>query len=128
MDSTVRKVSQNSNMITDLQDRLEEAYTKIEDLENRSRRYNVRIRGLPETHTDLEGAMRELMKDLIPNINTHQMEIDQIHRALTAPRQDGLPCDIIVKPHYYCIKEKLMLHATDRTCLYLEHLFNSSLI
>lgn len=34
MDSTVIKVKQNSTMITDLQGRLEEAYTKIEDLEN----------------------------------------------------------------------------------------------
>lgn len=43
VDKIIKKVNQNSNMITDLQDRLEEAYTKIEDLENNSRRYNVRI-------------------------------------------------------------------------------------
>lgn len=53
VDNTVKKFNQNSNMITDLQDRLEEAYTKIEDLENCSRRYNVCIRGLPKTHTAL---------------------------------------------------------------------------
>lgn len=58
-------------MITELQDRLADANAKIEDLENRSCRYNVRIRGLPETCTDLEGAMHELMKDLIPDISPH---------------------------------------------------------
>lgn len=73
-------------MITELQNRLEEAYTKIEDLENRFRSYNVHIRGLPETHTDLEGAIQELMKELILDISPHQMEIDRIHFALTAPR------------------------------------------
>lgn len=29
--------------------------------------------------------------------------------ALTAPRPDGLPRDVIVKPHFYHIKEKIML-------------------
>lgn len=63
--------------------------------------------------------MRELMKEQIPDINTHQMEIDKIHCALTAPRSDGLPRDIIVKPHYYHIKEKLMLAARNRPDLLL---------
>lgn len=106
-------------MITDLQDRLEEAYTKIEDLENRSCRYNVRIHCIPETHTDFEEAMRQLMKELIPDINAHHMEIDRIHRALTAPRKDGLPRNVIVKPHYYRIKEKLMQTAHNRQDLSL---------
>lgn len=70
-------------------------------------------------HTDLEDAMRELMKELIPDIDSHQMEIDRIHRALTAPRTDGLPRDIIVKLHYYCIKEKLMFAARNRQDLSL---------
>lgn len=116
---TVTKVNQNSTMITDLQDRLEEAYTKIEDLENRSRRYNVRLRSLPENHTDLEEAMRELMKELIPDITVRHMEINRIHRVLTAPRSDGLPRNIIIKPHCYRIKEKLMLAARNRPDLSL---------
>lgn len=58
--------------------------------------------------------MRELMKELIPDINAHQMEIDRIHHALTALRSDGLPRDIIVKPDYYRIKEKLMFAARNR--------------
>lgn len=111
---TVTKVNQNSTMITDLQGRLDEAHTKIEDLEKLSRRYNVRLRGLPETHTVLEGAMRKLMKELIPDLTEQYMEIDRIHHALTAPRSDGLPRDIIVKLHYYRIKEKLMLAARNR--------------
>lgn len=101
VNSTVKKVNQNSNMIFDLQDRLDEDYTKIEDLENRSRRYNVCIRGLPESHTDLEGAMRELIKDLIPDINTHQMKIDRIHHALTAPER--MDCHAISKLNHTII-------------------------
>lgn len=114
IDETLPKVNQHSKCISELYDRLEEAYSKIEDLENRSRRYNVRIRGLPENHSDLEEAVQSLMRDLIPGIKSHHLEIDRVHRALTAPRQDGLPRDIIVKPHYYSIKEKLMAAARNR--------------
>lgn len=71
----------------------------------------MRIQGLPESHTDLEVAMRQLMKDLIPDISTHHVEIDRIHHALTAPWSNGLPRDVIVKPHHYRIKEKKMMFA-----------------
>lgn len=77
-DGTAARVNQNSAMDTDLQNRLEKACAKIEDLENRSCHYNVRIQGLPETHTELEGAIQALMKDLIPDISLHQMEVDRI--------------------------------------------------
>lgn len=44
-----------------------------------------------------------------------------------APRSDGLPRDIIVKPHYYRIKEKMMMAARNRQDLQLNgapiHLF-----
>lgn len=45
-------VSQNSNMITELQDHLEEPYTEIYDLENHVGCYNFHIRVLPETVKD----------------------------------------------------------------------------
>lgn len=63
--------------------------------------------------------MRELMKELIPDISVHHMEIDRIHRALTAPRMDGLPRDIIAKPHFYRIKEKMMFVARNKPDLSL---------
>lgn len=48
------------------------------------------------------------MQDLIPDISPQHMEIDRVHRALTAPRQDGPPRDVIVNPHFYRIKEQIM--------------------
>lgn len=111
MDGTVKQVNQNSKTITSLQDQLDQANAKIEGLENRSRRYNFRIRGLPESETDLEESIHALMKQLIPDISPYQLELDRVHRALTTPRPDGLPRDVIVKPNFYCIKEKIMLEA-----------------
>lgn len=68
-------------MITELQAQLDQANTKIENLKNRSRRYNFRIQCLPEPVTDLEDAVHSLMKDLMPDISDHHLEIDIVHLA-----------------------------------------------
>lgn len=120
MDGTIKRVNQNSRMISSLQDQLDQANAKIEDLENRSRRYNFRVRGLPESINDLEEVVHDLMKDLIPDFATHQLELDRVHRALTAPRPDGLPRDVIVKPHFYRVKEKIMLEARNKSDISLQ--------
>lgn len=101
-------------MINELIFKLEEAYAKIEDLENWSHLYNIPIRGLPVNTIGLEKAVFILMKDLIPDILPHQMEIDRVHRALTIPRSDGLSRNVIAKPHYYRIKELMVSIA--RSC------------
>lgn len=102
------RINQNTARIQDLQDQLDSALYKIDDLENRSRRSNFRIRGLPETVTDVPAAVRSLLKDLLPDISEHRMELDRAHRALQPLRKDGLPRDIIVKPHFYEVKEGVM--------------------
>lgn len=72
-------------MITDLQDRLEEAYSKIDDLENRARCYNFRIRDIPENVKDITSITYSLMQAAVPDIDEIHMEIDCIHRALVPP-------------------------------------------
>lgn len=53
-------------------------------------------------------AVQDFIKSLIPNIPAHRLELDRAHRALQPPRSDGLPRDIIVKPHFYAVKEEVM--------------------
>ncbi|XP_073479900.1 olfactory receptor 1496-like [Aquarana catesbeiana] len=60
-DHTVARVNQNTARIQDLQDQLDTALSKIDDLENRSRRYNFRIRCLPESVKDVDSAVMEKM-------------------------------------------------------------------
>lgn len=48
VDATIDRVNQNTDRFQELQDQLEGAMAKINDLENRLRRLNFRIRGLPE--------------------------------------------------------------------------------
>lgn len=84
---------------------------KIDDLENRSRRLNFRIRGLPETFTDIPEAVHSPIKNLIPDIRAQKLELDRSTEPLTPPRSDGLPHDIVLKPHYYNVKEEVMRRA-----------------
>lgn len=107
-DHTTARTNHNTARIQDLQDQLESALYKVDDLENRSRRYSFRIRGLPESVKDIREVVRSFIKDLIPDIPTHHLELDRAHRSLQPPRLDGLPRDIVVKPHYYAVKEEVM--------------------
>ena len=111
MEETVAATSQNSGQIQTLQDQLEVALSRIDDLENRSRRSNIRIRGLPETILNVPEAVQDLIKYLIPSVAPQHLELDRAHRALGPPRKDGSPRDIIAKPHHYSIKEEVMRQA-----------------
>lgn len=108
-DQAILRINQNTSRIQDLQEKLESASSKIDDLENRSRWYNFRIRGLPETVKDTHIAVQDFIKSLIPNIPAHRLELDRAHRALQPPCSDGLPRDIIVKSHFYAVKEVMKL-------------------
>lgn len=89
LDQTAAVSHQNSDLIQSLQDQLDTAFSRIDDLENRPRRLNFRIRGLPETILTVTAATQELMKSLIPNIPSSRLELDRVHRTLGPPRKDG---------------------------------------
>lgn len=57
---------------------------------------------------DVQQVVKALITGLIPGIADHHLELDRAHRALQPPRTDGLPRDIIVKPHFYSVKEEVM--------------------
>lgn len=56
MDATVARANRNTECIQDLHNQLGVAMAKIDDLENRSRKYNFRIRGLPESITEIQSS------------------------------------------------------------------------
>lgn len=57
LDTTITRTNQNTDRIQDLQDKLETAISKIDNIKNRSCRYNFRIRGLAKTVTDVHAAV-----------------------------------------------------------------------
>lgn len=58
VDNTAACTNQNTACIQMLQDQLEIALSKIDNLESRSRRYNFRIRGIPESVLDIQGTVK----------------------------------------------------------------------
>lgn len=83
--------NQNTDLIQTFHYQLNTALSRIDDLENRSRRYNFTIRGLPETVTDVSAASQDLIKTLLPNMHQQRLELDRAHRALRPHRKDGSP-------------------------------------
>lgn len=81
----------------------------VEDLDNRNRRNNIRIRGAPETITDLPAYSTKLFLSLLPEQNPQSFTCDRIQRALRAkPPPDKPPRDIILCMKDFLVKEEIM--------------------
>lgn len=91
--------------------------SRLEDAENRSRRSNLRLRGIPEAIDDLQSFTTALFQELAPSIPIERLEFDRIHRALTRRQTDGPPRDIIVKLHFFRMKEQLLAAARNKNSL-----------
>lgn len=90
--------------------------SRLEDAENRSRRSNLRLRGIPEAIDDLQSFTTALFQELEPSIPIERLEFDRIHRALTRRQADGPPRDI-VKLHFFRTKEQLLTAARNKNSL-----------
>lgn len=84
---------------------------KVLDLEDRSRRKNRRMRGIPETVTPdaLNQFLINLMAIVLPQRSTQDLIIDCIHRT-PEPRHlpQQIPRDTIARIHFYHIKEEFL--------------------
>lgn len=85
---------------------------KLEDQENRSRRKNLRIRGLPESQGEAENLqekMEVIFKDLInPSEVSRKLKLDRVHRIRKPPEIRGdAPRDVIMQFHNYLDKEQI---------------------
>lgn len=87
------------------------------DLENRGRRRNIRIRGLPENIT------QEALKDQITAIFNHYLGraatdvivIDRLHRVMNRkPNAGNRPRDVLCRLHYSADKEAIMRETWDK--------------
>ncbi|CAH2252804.1 Hypothetical predicted protein [Pelobates cultripes] len=84
---------------------------KIADNEDRDRRNNIRLRGVPETigPQDLTKFVQKLFKTLIPTLEEADLLLDKTHR-LHKPRHlpASIPRDVITMVHYFLVKDQLM--------------------
>lgn len=75
-----------------------------EDLENRERRQNLRIRGVPENVPDKEihPFILDLFVTLAPHIPDIDWRLDRAHRSLAPKPPPGAnPRDIIARFNFY---------------------------
>lgn len=90
---------------------------RLENQENRDRRSNIRVRGIPETVQNLQEIITQLFQELIPDTPLERLEMDRVHRALAPRKPNGPPRDIIAKLHYYKTKEQLLIAARGKDTL-----------
>ena len=89
-----------------------------EDLENRERRQNLRIRGVPESIPDKEirPYLLALFVTLAPHIPDIDWRLDRAHRSLAPKPPPGAnPRDIIVRFHFYESKEALTIATRNKS-------------
>uniref|UniRef100_A0A8C5WIJ7 Uncharacterized protein n=1 Tax=Leptobrachium leishanense TaxID=445787 RepID=A0A8C5WIJ7_9ANUR len=85
----------------------------LDDVDNRGRRNNLRIRGLPEPQGPLEDIptlLSSLFNPLLQRPLDAPLLFDRAHRALRAKGAlSSAPRDIICRLHYYVDKERILM-------------------
>ncbi|KAK7884530.1 hypothetical protein WMY93_027653 [Mugilogobius chulae] len=84
--------------------------TKYEDLQNRQRRNNLRIYGVPQDSEgkDVIAFVKDLLETTMELASEANMQIKQAHRALT-PKNNSVPRSIIAKFVDYSVKDSKLL-------------------
>lgn len=84
---------------------------KITDSEDRNRRNNIKIRGIPESvKTEaLMGYVKDVIKAALPDTTESELIVDRLHR-LIKPNfiAEHLPRDVILRIHFFHIKERFL--------------------
>lgn len=95
----------------------------IEELEDRSRRCNLRLRGVPEAleQENLQEKVMSIFHKVLEGRVPANMDLDRVHRAL-GPKSLDLqrPWDIICRLHHYVHKETLLRKAWEAGTIEVE--------
>ncbi|CAH2283843.1 Hypothetical predicted protein [Pelobates cultripes] len=103
----------HSQDITYLHRKIASLEEDLEDLNNRSRRNNIRVRGLPESVSVPPDRLQTTLVDLFRSL------LPEAHRALRAPVfSPATPRDVIVRLHRFPVKELLLWKARQNPPLY----------
>lgn len=125
MDQRVSTIEQGmtecTTTVNDMIDTLDEVRdeqdwvrAKLANLEDRSRRNNVKLRGVPETiqSAELQNYAKDLIRTILPDISPRDIIVDRIHRiAKPSHLAASVPRDVLMRIHFFHIKEKLMAEA-----------------
>ncbi len=99
VDSVQATAREDRNAVTDLRNQLERLTEKMTDMEDKSRRNNVRLVGLPEgmEGSDVAGFLRINLSKWIPSLKGLYIEIDRAHRVYDGRKNSDRPCTLIFR-------------------------------
>lgn len=113
--TTIRKVNHTVDTHT-LQ--LRDLQRHVEDLDNRGRRHNLRVRGLPKSVAPdrVRATVTELFNQLLDQPRQKPIAMERIHRALRPRGRDSdPPRDIVCHIDDFQIKEDILRKARTKT-------------
>uniref|UniRef100_K7E4K6 L1 transposable element RRM domain-containing protein n=1 Tax=Monodelphis domestica TaxID=13616 RepID=K7E4K6_MONDO len=113
-----------TQIINELEENRKYLTEKVTDLENRGRRENLRIIGLPEkpeVNNKLDIILEEIIKENCPHVLEQggKIEIERIHRtpSILNP-QKTTPRNVIAKFKSFQVKEKILQEAKKKSFRY----------
>lgn len=92
-------------------------HRQVEDLDNRGRRHNIRVRGVPEgiDPSALTQTVCTIFNELLERPADTPIDMERIHRALRPPPRDTEPPrDIVCCLVNFPLKEEILRKARDR--------------
>ncbi len=97
VDSVHAAAREDRRTVTDLRNQLERLTEKMTDIEDRSRRNNVRLVGLPEVveGSDVAGFLSVNLSKWIPSLKGRNIEIDRAHRVYDGRKNSDRPHTLI---------------------------------
>lgn len=93
-----------------------ELQVKQEDLENRGRRNNIRLRGIPPgaEGADIMSFVADLLHEIQGDDDTSSPALDRAHRVAPPSGRPGLVPDILARVHFFVEKEAILKAARDK--------------
>ncbi|KAG8580053.1 hypothetical protein GDO81_007107 [Engystomops pustulosus] len=110
--STAMSLESIQDMIQQHHAQLHALQQHMDDIENRSRRNNLRIKGLPESvqPATLFSTITEILNGILGRPPNTPIEIDRAHRALRPLDLNAqIPRDVVCRIHFYSLKEQILL-------------------
>ncbi len=97
VDSVQATTREDRNAVTDLRNQLERLTEKMTDMEDKSRRNNVGLVGLPEgmEGSDVAGFLRVNLSKWIPSLKGRNIKIDRAHRVYDGRKNSDRPRTLI---------------------------------
>lgn len=118
LEADLRKIRENISAqdvkIKTVHHKMTSLSLQLLDLENRNRRDNIRVRGIPESVSvaDIESTVTSIFNTILERPVEEKIEVDRVHRSLgRRPLEGNRPRDIICKIHHSKTKEEIMRKA-----------------